>query len=91
MIVRYMKIVMDRRRTNTEYAFSIYVSGTRSGIFQSLRDGTDVFQKLLHQGVIVRPLANYGMPSYLRVSIGLESENFRFIEALTILRKGGFL
>lgn len=41
-----------------------------------------IFQKLLRQGVIVRPIAGYGMPDHLRVSIGLESENARFIEAL---------
>lgn len=42
----------------------------------------EVFQKLLRQGVIVRPIAGYGMPGHLRVSIGLESENTRFLEAL---------
>ena len=41
-----------------------------------------VFQKLLQSGVIVRPIANYGMPDHLRVSIGLESENARFLEVL---------
>ncbi|MCL4759070.1 MAG: histidinol-phosphate transaminase [Rhodocyclaceae bacterium] len=37
---------------------------------------------LLRQGVIVRPIAGYGMPEWLRVSIGLPEENARFIEAL---------
>ncbi len=41
-----------------------------------------VFRKLLKAGVIVRPIANYGMPDHLRVSIGLESENARFLEVL---------
>ena len=45
-------------------------------------NGTGVFQKLLQSGVIVRPIASYGMPEYLRVSIGLESENARFLESL---------
>jgi histidinol-phosphate aminotransferase len=40
------------------------------------------FQKLLRQGVIVRPLANYGMPDHLRVTVGLARENARFLEAL---------
>jgi histidinol-phosphate aminotransferase len=30
----------------------------------------------------VRPVANYEMPDYLRVSIGLKEENERFIQAL---------
>lgn len=41
-----------------------------------------VFRKLLESGVIVRPIANYGMPEHLRVTIGLESENVRFLDAL---------
>jgi histidinol-phosphate aminotransferase len=32
--------------------------------------------------VIVRPLAGYGMPNHLRVTIGLDAENRRFLEAL---------
>lgn len=45
--------------------------------------GADVYQKLLEQGVIVRPIAGYGLPNHLRVSIGLPYENQRFIDALT--------
>jgi len=45
-------------------------------------DGAAVFRKLLRMGVIVRPIASYGMPAYLRVTIGLESENTRFLAAL---------
>jgi histidinol-phosphate aminotransferase len=41
-----------------------------------------VFQRLLEAGVIVRPIASYGMPDHLRVSIGLESENARFLDSL---------
>jgi histidinol-phosphate aminotransferase len=45
-------------------------------------NGARVYRKLLEKGVIVRPVANYEMPDYLRVSIGLESENARFLRAL---------
>ena len=44
--------------------------------------GAEVFQRLLEQGVIVRPIASYGMPEYLRITIGTESENARFLSAL---------
>jgi histidinol-phosphate aminotransferase len=44
-----------------------------------------IYQGLLEQGVIVRPVANYEMPDYLRVSIGLFSENARFLEVLETL------
>ena len=45
-------------------------------------DAAGVNQRLLKQGVIVRPLGGCGMPEYLRVTIGLERENVRFLEAL---------
>mgnify|MGYP001236418263 CR=1 FL=1 len=45
-------------------------------------DAAGVNLALLRQGVIVRPIAGYGMPEWLRVSIGLPEENARFIEAL---------
>lgn len=48
-------------------------------------DGAAVNLGLLRQGVIVRPIAGYGMPEWLRVSIGLPEENARFIEALRLV------
>ncbi len=41
-----------------------------------------IYQFLLSRGVIVRPVAGYGMPRNLRVSVGLPEQNQRFIEAL---------
>ena len=46
------------------------------------REAAPVFQGLLREGVIVRPVANYGMPQHLRVTIGTAAENSRFLEAL---------
>ena len=45
-------------------------------------DGAAVNQKLLQQGVIVRPIGGYGLPEWLRVTIGKAPENARFLEAL---------
>lgn len=45
-------------------------------------DAAGVNQRLLKQGVIVRPIGGYGMPDWLRVTIGTEAENARFLEAL---------
>jgi histidinol-phosphate aminotransferase len=45
-------------------------------------DGGKIYERLLAQGVIVRPVANYGLPEYLRVTIGLPAENRRFLAAL---------
>lgn len=52
------------------------------------RDAMPVFQALLKAGVIVRPVANYGLPSYLRVSIGSDAENARFLEAFAEVTAG---
>jgi len=37
---------------------------------------------LLRAGCIARPIANYGLPNHLRVSVGLAAENARFLAAL---------
>lgn len=44
--------------------------------------GQAIYQALLERGVIVRPVANYGMPNYLRVTIGSEQENAKFLSTL---------
>lgn len=41
-----------------------------------------IYEALLRKGVIVRPIANYGMPQHLRVTIGTETENQAFLTAL---------
>lgn len=40
------------------------------------------YEALLREGVIVRPVTNYGMPNHLRVTVGLPEENERFLKAL---------
>jgi len=54
------------------------------GNFVSFRvgDADAMYRGLLRRGVIVRPVANYEMPAFLRVSVGLESENAKFLRAL---------
>ena len=51
--------------------------------FDCQRDADQMYQQLLMRGVIVRPIASYGLPRHLRVSIGLEIENTAFLKALT--------
>ena len=46
------------------------------------RDAGPVDQALLRLGVVTRPVANYGLPNHLRVSIGLKAENARLLDAL---------
>ncbi len=45
-------------------------------------DGRGVYDALLKKGVIVRPMASYDMPEYIRVTVGLPGENERFLDTL---------
>lgn len=45
-------------------------------------DASALYQQLLQEGVIVRPIGIYGMPNHLRVSVGLEHENAALLDAL---------
>ncbi|MFZ4791236.1 MAG: histidinol-phosphate transaminase [Candidatus Competibacteraceae bacterium] len=51
------------------------------------RPGREVFLELLKHGVIVRPVDNYGLPDFLRISVGAEAENARLIAALGAVLK----
>jgi histidinol-phosphate aminotransferase len=54
------------------------------GNFVSVKVGkaAEVFKRLLRRGVIVRPVAGYGMPEHLRITIGTAEENEKFLQAL---------
>lgn len=59
-----------------------YIPSHGNFVAVRLGDAAAVNRSLLAQGVIVRPIANYGMPEHLRVSVGLEGENNVFLQAL---------
>ncbi|MDB5866208.1 MAG: histidinol-phosphate aminotransferase 1 [Betaproteobacteria bacterium] len=59
-----------------------YIPSYGNFVSFEVKDAGGVFQRLLKAGGIVRPIAGYGMPNHLRVSIGLASENARFLESL---------
>lgn len=46
------------------------------------QSGADIYQKLLLEGVIVRPLTAYEMPNHLRLTIGTQEQNSRLLMAL---------
>ena len=46
------------------------------------KDPIPVYEGLLKEGVIVRPVGGYGLKTHLRVTVGIEEENVRFIKAL---------
>ena len=51
-------------------------------LYVEVGDGRDVFERLLREGVIVRPLAGFGAPGAIRVSVGTPEENELFAAAL---------
>ncbi len=53
------------------------------------RQAAGLYEALLREGVIVRPVANYGLPQHLRISIGTPAENDRFIAALETVAGAG--
>lgn len=64
-----------------------YIPSFANFISVKVGDAATINQKLLQNGVIVRPVANYEMPEYLRVSIGLFSENAKFLDVLAKILK----
>jgi histidinol-phosphate aminotransferase len=51
-------------------------------------DGARVFAELQRRGVIVRPMKPYGMPEWVRVTVGTAAQNERFLAALDEVRAG---
>lgn len=67
-----------------------YVPSFGNFVLVQVGDGARIYEGLLRRGVIVRPVANYGLPQWLRVTIGLPEENEKFVAALeAVLREPG--
>ena len=59
-----------------------YIPSHANFLTCELEDAASVNRALLGRGIIVRPIAGYGLPRHLRVSVGLAAENRRFLDAL---------
>lgn len=59
--------------------------GSANFILSRVGDGVKVFRELQERGIIVRPLAPYGMPEYVRITIGRAEENKGLLEAMAEL------
>ncbi|NIM03754.1 histidinol-phosphate transaminase [bacterium] len=59
-----------------------FVPSVANHILLKVGNGKDVFDKLLKKGIIVRAMAEYDLPEFVRVTIGLPQQNRRFINAL---------
>ena len=59
-----------------------YLPSYANFVLVKVGNAAAVYESLLRAGVIVRPVANYGLPEWLRVSVGLPEENEAFLAAL---------
>jgi histidinol-phosphate aminotransferase len=86
----FVKRSQDSNRAGLAY---LYAELTRLGyeyvptvtnffLIRGKAPGRKIYDGLLRLGVIVRPLENYGLPAYFRVTVGTPAENERFIRAL---------
>ncbi len=67
-----------------------FIPSVANFISVKVGDGAGIFQTLQEQGLIVRPMAGYGMGEWIRVSVGTAEENERLLTRLEALtRKGG--
>jgi histidinol-phosphate aminotransferase len=57
--------------------------------FVLAKPGPGTYERLLREGVIVRPLGGFGMPNHVRITIGLPEENERLVKALRRLVEEG--
>jgi len=92
--------VSRSRRVNSEGREYLYQEFRRLGlpyvesqanfvIVDVKRPCRPVFQGLLQRGVIVRTCDNFGMPTWIRVTVGTPSDNERFIRELEAVLRGG--
>jgi len=65
------------------------VGGAANFVLSRVGSSAEVFEALQRRGLIVRPLAPYGMPEYVRITIGRSEENERLLSVLRELLKSG--
>jgi len=65
-----------------------FVPSSANFVLVRVGQGAKVYEGLLRQGVIVRPMDGYGFPHHLRITVGLPEENTRCIEALAAVLRG---
>lgn len=66
-----------------------YVPSWANFLLVRVGNGARIYEALLRQGVIVRPMGVYGFPEHVRVSVGTGQENERLVAALEHILRGG--
>lgn len=65
-----------------------FVPGTGNFVLAKVGDGMRVFTALQLRGIITRPVKPYGLPEWLRITVGTSAQNERLIVALTEVLRG---
>ena len=66
----------------SEMGLDYYPTQTNFICIDLKQDAEAVFQAMLREGVIIRPLTSQGAPQSIRITIGLPEENRRAVQAL---------
>ena len=61
-----------------------YVPSVANFVLVNVGQGRKVFESMLREGVIVRPMDAYGLPEYIRITVGTDGENQKCLEALSV-------
>jgi histidinol-phosphate aminotransferase len=84
--LRETKRVVDEGRSYLHEQFAEigipFVPAAANFVMVNVGDGCAVFEKLLKQKIIVRPLKGYGLPEWIRISVGTMEENRKLVVAL---------
>jgi histidinol-phosphate aminotransferase len=84
--LRETKRVIDEGRAYLQEQFSEmqipFVPAVANFIMVNVGNGCAIFEKLLRRKIIVRPLKGYGLPEWVRITVGTMKENKNLIAAL---------
>jgi histidinol-phosphate aminotransferase len=89
--LRETKQAIDEGRSYMHEQFSKmkipFVPGVANFVMVNVGDGHAVFEKLLRESIIVRPLKGYNLPEWIRISVGTMDENKKLVAALKKLMR----
>jgi len=88
-IVRKTLMEKDFLEKELKKSNVVFMPGVTNFLLIRVSDGRKVFEKLLRKGIIVRSMDEYGLPSWIRVTVGKREENRRFLSLFLDLLKEG--
>jgi len=81
--------ITDEGRAYMEASFAQlgleYVPSHANFVLVKVGNGKTVFSALMKQGIIIRDMAAYGLPEWVRVSVGTMEQNRRFMAELSVI------